>query len=433
MIEPGSVIGGKYRLDRVLGEGGMGEVWAATHTLTNKGVAIKLLKADVANPETLRRFVREARAASAVRHPNVVEVHDVLTLEDGSPAMVMDLLEGETLAQLLDRDGPIPLADLAAIMAPVLSAVGSAHAAGIVHRDLKPDNIFLAQLGDGRTEPMVLDFGIAKLLPFGEELGGKALTESGVMMGTPFYMAPEQAFGERDVDARADIWSLGVILFECSSGRKPIEGETLGQVFKMITAGTLPALKHVAPHLPPAFIEMVEGMMKRDRDRRQASLREPFELLRSWSSASERGFGAAVSLPPSALASAAQGLGASAVPVTKGVAAPRRKTVTPLVIGGSIAAALGLSALLAVALRSSAQAVSTTAASSAAQATLSAAVSAVPYAPPATAAPPPSASVASTPSASASSAARKPPATSGKPNAGKRRLLPGGVDEAVPF
>src|SRR5882724_1663838 len=185
MVKSGSVIAGRYRLDRVLGEGGMGCVWAATHTLTNKRVAIKLLKAEVASPETLRRFVREARAASAVRHPNVVEVHDILSLDDGSPAMVMDLLEGETLAQLLERTGQIELADLAAIMAPVLSAVGSAHAVGIVHRDLKPDNIFLARLGDGRVEPMVLDFGIAKVLPFSEEMPvGTALTEGGTMLGT---------------------------------------------------------------------------------------------------------------------------------------------------------------------------------------------------------------------------------------------------------
>ena len=448
MIEAGSVIGGRYRLDRLLGEGGMGAVWAATHTLTHKRVAIKLLKADVASPDTLRRFVREARAASAVRHPNVVEVHDILSLDDGSPAMVMDFLEGETLAKFLERAGPIPLVELAAIMAPVVSAVGSAHAAGIVHRDLKPENIFLARLGDGRIESMVLDFGIAKVLPFSEEMGGEsALTHSGAVLGTPYYMAPEQAFGEKDVDARVDVWALGVILYECSSGRRPIDGETLGQVFKAITTGTTTPLQQVAPHLPADFVTLVEAMIQRDRDKRIPDLREPFERLRSWSGSSAGAFGAVVSIPPPVavpfdarpgtpasgrVVSAAQGLGASAVPVTKGVGVARRKALTPAAIGGAVVGTLGLAVVAAALFREPARSVDKAAASSSVTpaALSSASASAIPVAQSSA-----SASGASA-SASVSAAPQKPQAKTVKSSTAtptRRKLLPGGVDEAVPF
>jgi serine/threonine-protein kinase len=458
MIEAGSVIGGRYRLDHVLGEGGMGAVWAATHTLTHKRVAIKLLKAEIASADTLRRFVREARAASAVRHPNVVQVHDILSLDDGSPAMVMDFLEGETLGQFLARSGPIALTELAAIMAPVVSAVGSAHAAGIIHRDLKPDNIFLARLGDGRTESMVLDFGIAKVMPFSEEMSGaSALTHSGAVLGTPYYMAPEQAFGEKDVDARVDVWALGVILYECSSGRKPIDGETLGQVFKAITAGKTTPLQEVAPHLPPDFVTLVDGMMQRDREKRIADLREPFERLRGWSGTSVRAFGAVLSIPPPAsvpfdaterasvrpgapasgpVVSAAQGLGASAVPVTKGVGAVRKSALTPVVLGGGLLGALGLAAVVAALLREPTRAADTAASgSSLASTALSLSASTAPSAVPA---PPTSASASgAVASASASAAPQKSRAGTAKSSAPgaspRRKLLPGGVDESVPF
>jgi serine/threonine-protein kinase len=326
MVEQGSVIAGRYRLDHLLGEGGMGAVWAATHQLTGKRVAIKLLKADAATPDTLRRFVREARAASAVRHPNVVEIHDFLSLDDGSPAMIMDLLEGETLAQRLRRLGVLPMADLSSIMAPVLSAVGSAHAAGVIHRDLKPDNIFLALLGDGRTEPMVLDFGIAKVLPFEETLeSDEQLTRTGAVVGTPYYMAPEQAFGEKDVDARIDVWALGVILYECATGRKPIRGETLGQVFKSIIAGPIPHLADTDPHLPVKFALLVDRMLSRDREQRPRDLREPFELLRDMSGVNARSFGAAAAIAPDASTLPAKEpggaalVGSSAVTFTKRV------------------------------------------------------------------------------------------------------------------
>ncbi len=238
-LSSGAVVGGRYRLERLLGEGGMGAVWAASHVMTRKGVALKFLKAAGAtHPDLVRRFIREARAASAVRHPNVVQIHDVLQLDDGLPVMVMDLLRGESLGERVERERIIPLPELARILVPVMSAIGTAHALGIVHRDLKPDNIFLTRLGDERVEPMVLDFGIAKLSAMDGDAASTAnLTKTGSMLGTPYYMSPEQAFGEKDVDHQADIWSLGVILYECLSGKRPVDGDNFGQLVKVLATG----------------------------------------------------------------------------------------------------------------------------------------------------------------------------------------------------
>jgi serine/threonine protein kinase len=279
-LAPGVVVAQRYELIRLLGEGGMGVVWSALHRVTQKPVALKFLKPP-ASPELTLRFLREARAVGAVRHPNVIEIHDIFTLDDGLPAMVMDLLEGESLADRLERGGALAWEELVRIMIPVLAAVGAAHAAGVVHRDLKPDNIFLSRLGDGRTEPIVFDFGICKLNPSESLVGNtSALTETGFMMGTPAYMAPEQVYAEADVDARADVWALGVILYECATGKRPVDGESLGQMIKIITAGPITPIEQVAPHLPAEFSALVNRMLRHDRKERPADLREPFAVLR---------------------------------------------------------------------------------------------------------------------------------------------------------
>jgi serine/threonine-protein kinase len=279
-LAPGSIVAGRFVLDRRLGEGGMGVVWAATHAVTRKVVALKVLKPDKAGDETLRRrFVREARAASAVVHPNIIEIRDVIELDDGAPAMVMDLLEGESLGARLERDGVLGLDVLAPIMAQVTSAVGTAHAAGVVHRDLKPDNIFLVPDGRG-VSVRVLDFGIAKLLPApGEVAVGAGLTTTGVILGTPYYMAPEQHFGERDIDCRADVWALGVILYQCLSGRRPTEAENVGQILRRLASGTIVPLREVATGVPEDVAELVDRMLDRERSRRPASLVEAHALM----------------------------------------------------------------------------------------------------------------------------------------------------------
>lgn len=282
--EPGAVIAGRYRLDHLLGEGGMGSVWAATHQLTRAAVALKFLKPEaIHNTAAVKRFMREARAASAVNHPNVIRVHDIFQLSDGAPVMVMDLLAGESLGEKLTREKQIVLPELARIMVPVLSAVGTAHAAGIVHRDLKPDNIFLAQTQSG-VVPKVLDFGIAKLNPKTPEATQSAeLTRTGALLGTPYYMSPEQVFGEKDVDARSDVWAMGVILYEALAGVRPVDGENLGQLLKVITLGSIKPIDELMPDLPASVRDLIRQMLVTDRDKRAQSLQPAFDTLRVFS------------------------------------------------------------------------------------------------------------------------------------------------------
>jgi serine/threonine-protein kinase len=292
-LASGVVISDRYRLTRLLGEGGMGAVWEATHSLTRKSVALKFLKAAPENAQARRRFLREARAASAVQHPNVVEIHDIIEHE-GMPVMVMDLLIGESLAQKLARDQRIPLRELAELMLPVVSAIGTAHAAGVVHRDIKPDNVFLEKLPTGEIKTMVLDFGIAKLNKAPDEAAATAnLTRTGAVMGTPYYMAPEQVFGEKDVDHRADVWSVGVMLYECLSGTKPVDGDNVGQMFKTIVTGNMLPLEQRAPDLPADIAAVIGRMLVVDRDARAPDLRELYETLKRYGSANAVSFGSA--------------------------------------------------------------------------------------------------------------------------------------------
>ncbi len=259
----------------------MGVVWHAVHSVTRKPVALKFLKPSATHdPRAVQRFLREARAACAVRHPSVVEVHDVLELEDGSPVMVMDPLTGETFAERLAREGAMPLAEVAHIMVHVCSAVGCAHALGIVHRDLKPENIFLARAHDGSLDVKVLDFGIAKLTASeGDAAHTGATTGTGAILGTPYYMAPEQLFGEKDVDHRADIWALGIILYEALVGSRPTQGANMGQIFKLVTTGGFASIGYRAPKLPGPMVNLVSRMLSRERTLRPADVREVLATL----------------------------------------------------------------------------------------------------------------------------------------------------------
>jgi tRNA A-37 threonylcarbamoyl transferase component Bud32 len=267
--EAGGTVGGRYTLTRRLGEGGMGVVWSATHNVTRKPVALKAILATHKDDRmVVQRFIREARAACAVRHPNIVEVHDVLEVDDGLPVMVMELLEGESLASRLQREGALPLAEVAKLMLPAISAIASAHALGIVHRDLKPDNIFLAQSPTGVTVK-ILDFGIAKLTATeGDHAATGALTGTGAMLGTPYYKAPEHMFGEKDVDQRADVWALGVILYECLAGVRPTQADSIGQILKIVTRDGVPSLRTVRPDLPDEVLDLVDKLLTSDRAKR---------------------------------------------------------------------------------------------------------------------------------------------------------------------
>lgn len=326
-LASGVVISDRYRLTRLLGEGGMGAVWEATHNLTRKSVALKFLKAAPENAQARRRFLREARAASAVQHPNVVEIHDIIEHE-GMPVMVMDLLIGEALAQKLARDQRIPLRELAEIMLPVVSAIGTAHASGVVHRDIKPDNVFLEKLPTGEIKTMVLDFGIAKLNKTPDDAAATAaLTRTGAVMGTPYYMAPEQVFGEKDVDHRADVWSVGVMIYECLTGTKPVDGDNVGQMFKTIVTGNMMPLEKRAPDLPADIAAVIGRMLVVDRDKRAPDLRELYETLKRYGSVNAVSFGSAADVTLSGDTDPQKVM--ALVPSTDGVSSSVESTTPP--------------------------------------------------------------------------------------------------------
>jgi serine/threonine-protein kinase len=273
---------GRYSLLRQIGEGGMAVVYEGVHVELEKRVAIKVLRPEFAqNAPCVDRFVREARAASRLRHPNIVGVSDV-GVARGLPFLVMDLLEGEELFQTLHREGPLSVERLAEIMLPVVSAVAAAHAEGILHRDLKPENIFLAKGRFGRVRPVLLDFGISLLVgPAPLDADGRALATKGEAIGTPDYMSPEQLTAAADLDARADQYALGVVMYECATGQHPHRADTLPELIaKILRGGAPPPSKH-EPAIPAALDAAILRAIQPDRQKRHASLHDLGRVL--WS------------------------------------------------------------------------------------------------------------------------------------------------------
>ena len=290
-LSAGRLIAGRYRLDERLGEGGMGEVWAATHVITRRRVAMKFLRGRASIRADMRqRLLREARAASVVKHPSVVEVLDVFELEGGGPVLVMDLLVGETLGARLAAHGALAVNETATLLLPVVEAVEQAHAKGIVHRDLKPDNIFLNRGESGTVTVKLLDFGIAKLTAKeGDAADTGSLTGTGSVVGTPWYMAPEQCYDDPDIDPRADVWSLGVILYECLAGVRPVEGTGMGQFLKrMLHEGIVPIEERV-PGIPHELAALIGRMLSHAREDRPRGLVEVRRTLSSLAGRSARG------------------------------------------------------------------------------------------------------------------------------------------------
>ncbi|MBM4363359.1 MAG: serine/threonine protein kinase, partial [Deltaproteobacteria bacterium] len=242
--QPGEVLAGKYRVERVLGQGGMGVVVQAMHLQLEERVAVKFLLPEYAvHAEASTRFLREARAAVKIKSEHVARVIDVGTLESGAPYMVMEYLAGRDLADVLEQRGPLPVEEVVEYVLQACEALAEAHALGIVHRDLKPANLFLTKRADGSAQVKVLDFGISKAGVSSDSGADQSLTKTSAMMGSPLYMSPEQMRSARSVDARSDLWSLGAILFELMAGRPPFSGESLPELLARVLTDPAPALK----------------------------------------------------------------------------------------------------------------------------------------------------------------------------------------------
>jgi serine/threonine-protein kinase len=267
----GTMLAGKYRVERVIGFGGMGIVVEATRIALEDRVAIKLLRAEATRSAgAVSRFLREARAAVKIRSEHVARVLDVGTLEDGAPYMALEYLEGRDLADVLAKDGPLSEGRVAEIVLQACEALAEAHAVGIVHRDVKPSNIFLTRRSDGRDLVKVLDFGISKTL----DSTGSPQTKTHDILGSPAYMAPEQLKSARTVDRRADIWSLGVTLFELVTGQLPFPGETLAELHGAILYAAAPLLRTVRPSAPAGFEALIAKCIERDPDQRFQTVSE---------------------------------------------------------------------------------------------------------------------------------------------------------------
>ncbi len=261
----GDFLAGKYLLGDCIGIGGMGEVYRATNVSLGRDVAVKILSREyVDNEDDVLRFLREARAAAMIRHPNVVDVLDVARDDDGTPFIVQEFLSGEDLERYLGaRGGRLSAVEALEIMIPVADAVGAAHEREVIHRDLKPANIFLSREGSKIT-PKVLDFGASRYATVGD-LSTKELR---MLIGTPHYMAPEQIISKTDVDARADVWALGIILYELLAGETPFEAETANAVLQLVKTREVPALSKVMKGATPELAELVARCTARDKTKR---------------------------------------------------------------------------------------------------------------------------------------------------------------------
>jgi serine/threonine-protein kinase len=274
-VHVGQILVGKYRVDRVLGAGAMGVVVAAHHLGLDTKVAIKLLQPHMLqDQEVVARFAREARAAAKITNHHVVRVLDVGELDTGAPFMVMEFLEGSDLREWLGHHGPLPVAQAVDFMMQASEAIAEAHRVGIVHRDLKPSNLYCVTRGDAEPSIKVLDFGISKMSAGRSGGQSMAITRTSTVIGTPLYMAPEQMESSRDVDARADLWALGVILYELLAGQSPFFAESFPEVCLKVATRPPPPLRAQRPDVPEALEGAILRCLEKDRDRRYADVPE---------------------------------------------------------------------------------------------------------------------------------------------------------------
>ncbi|MBW2529278.1 MAG: protein kinase [Deltaproteobacteria bacterium] len=282
-MQIGQILDDKYRVIREIGSGSMGAVYEGENVTIHRRVAIKVLHPGVANnASTVQRFEREAQAAGRIGSDHIVEVLDLGALPDGSYYMVMEFLEGTTLRARLAEAGRLQPRQVVPIVQQLLTGLEAAHEARIIHRDLKPDNVFLLSSKAGQSDYVkILDFGVSKFSPLNTE-DGLDLTKAGTVVGTPFYMSPEQAKGSKDIDSRSDLYSVGIILYECITGQKPFDAGTFNELIFKIVLETPPPPEQFVPNLDPAFSRVVRKAMARPVDDRYQSAAEMREALSVW-------------------------------------------------------------------------------------------------------------------------------------------------------
>lgn len=270
----GSKLAGKYRIDGRLGAGGMGVVYEATNTWTERRVAVKILEGGrngraTLSPVAVDRFLLEAKVASRIEHPNVVSILDLGRDEDGTLFIVQELLAGPTLDAHLAAQGPLTVGEALDTLRPVMSGLVAAHAAGVVHRDVKPENIILARDSAGVITPKLLDFGVALAT---ESTADARMTNAGQIVGTPAFMSPEQAMGARDIDDRSDVWAMGLVWVEALTGRRQFEGQNCNEVLAQVLTRPVGPLRTLCPTIAGAVADAIDGALCRDRDARHPSM-----------------------------------------------------------------------------------------------------------------------------------------------------------------
>ena len=272
-VREGEILAGKYRIERVLGHGGMGVVVAARHLELDERVAIKfLLPSTLTLPDVVARFAQEARAAVKIKSEHVARIIDVGKLENGAPYIIMEYLEGEDLGAWLETRGRLPVEQAVLFILQACEAVAAAHSIGIVHRDLKPSNLFVVRVADGTLAVKVLDFGISKLT--GRDPTDLAITSTAALLGSPLYMPPEQMRLARDVDARSDIWALGAVLHELIAGAPPFPGTSLGEVMANVLERPPRALRASQPEAPAGLEAVIAKCLQKPRDQRYPNVAE---------------------------------------------------------------------------------------------------------------------------------------------------------------
>jgi len=303
-LKVGDRIEGKYEIKRLLGEGGMGAVYEGENTLIHRRVAIKVLHSGVAAlEEAVKRFENEAQAAGRIGSDHIVEVLDLGRLESGDRYMVMEFLKGESLSARIAARGQLSPSEICDIGLQLLEGLSAAHEAGIIHRDLKPDNIFLMAKAKGRADFVkILDFGISKFNVMGKDF---SMTRTGSVMGTPYYMSPEQARGAKNLDARLDVYAAGVILFEAATGRVPFDGDTFNELLIKIVTEETPPVRSVVPELDAGLADIIDQARQKNPDHRFGSAREFRDALSRWAERmrADLATGATLAFTPPVLAS----------------------------------------------------------------------------------------------------------------------------------